>query len=309
MATNKKNNSKANVLKQVSNIDFKKYFKTGFYLLAAGFILLFVLRFFWGHSYGANRNYIYSEGSFSDEFGKKNYASSKYKLMGVIRNRGSQIHGNRQTMDQKYEKVASLSSKTNHFEADEKKLRATLSEEKSLVQYEKRSGVPGGRILQLSAGVPPENFDESVEKLKKIGTVLSLQITKEDKTNEFNELNAKKKTLEKTRTSLISLKNRGGKIDELVNLENRILEIEEKIQKLGINLGEFDEKNEFCTLKIILREKHGVSISWVKKALDAFAWTIKVYAGFVFVLLLGSSLILIVLIILQKIKNLLSDTK
>ena len=42
-----------------------------------------------------------------------------------------------------------------------------------------------------------------------------------------------KKSLEKIRTSLIELKSKGGKIEEYMDLENRILEIEQPTSRLG----------------------------------------------------------------------------
>ncbi len=95
----------------------------------------------------------------------------------------------------------------------------------------------------------------------KIGSIKSKEITKIDKTNEFRNLNAKKASLETTRQSLIELKKQSGKIEEFVNLQNRILEIEQQLQDLGVLLGNFDEENEFCTVRFSLHETREIKIS------------------------------------------------
>ena len=59
-------------------------------------------------------------------------------------------------------------------------------------------------------------------EIKKIGKLESIQIHKTDKTNEYRNLNAQRESLEKTRAALISFKGKGGKIDELINIENKI---------------------------------------------------------------------------------------
>ena len=103
------------------------------------------------------------------------------------------------------------------------------------------------------------------------------QITKKDKTNEYKELNAKKQSLEKIRTSLIELKSKGGKIDEYMGLENRILEIEQQLQGLGVSLGDFDDENEFCTVQFSLLEGKEVKIGTMQRVKVALEWTVKIY--------------------------------
>jgi L-lactate utilization protein LutB len=73
--------------------------------------------------------------------------------------------------------------------------------------------------------------------LQKIGKLLSIQIDKSDKTNEYKDLQAKRVSLEKSHASLIGLKGHAAKVEELINLENRILELEKEIQTLGVHLG------------------------------------------------------------------------
>lgn len=278
----------------------KKQLIKGFAILAFGFILLFVFRLGYGYSRSASGDgvtYQQLRDYFSDTTSfKKNYATAKYKPSV------KEINLQASTMEQKYEKVAEASVQTGDYDNDEKKLRDMIVKYKGLVQYEKKSGLEGSRTLLLSIGVPPENFDEVAREIKKVGVLKSIEINKSDKTNEFKELLAQKKTLEKTRKSLISLKSRGGKIEELVKLENRILEIEERLQKLGVNLGEFDEENQFCTVKVSLYETIIAGISFIHRVKVALEWTIKYYALLVFTFTLGLVLLLIALMVLEKMK-------
>ena len=143
-------------------------------------------------------------------------------------------------------------------------------------------------------------------EIKKIGKLESIQIHKTDKTNEYSNLNAQRESLEKTRTALISFKGKGGKIDELINLENKILEVEESIQKLGVKLGEFDTENEFCTVLFTLSETGKASKSWFKSFVErlktAFEWTVKYYL-LIWVLLTFAALgIFLFILILEKLK-------
>jgi uncharacterized protein YfcZ (UPF0381/DUF406 family) len=84
--------------------------------------------------------------------------------------------------------------------------------------------------------------------------IRSTEITKIDKTNEYRQLNAKKASLEKTLASLQELKSKTGVIDDFISLNYKILEIETQMQELGVELGNFDAENEFCTIKFSLYE-------------------------------------------------------
>jgi hypothetical protein len=70
-----------------------------------------------------------------------------------------------------------------------------------------------------------------------------------------------------------------GSVDERIHVQNRLTEIEESIQKLGVSLGEFDSQNELCTVKLTLKEaRKPASRSWATRVLDALEWTAIRYA-------------------------------
>lgn len=225
---------------------------------------------------------------------RKNYASKKYQ----------QTHGmSAPSMDQKYEKIADIRSFTTRFDAMEKKIRLQIKGYDGLVQFENKSGNKGERKLNLVIGIPPENFDSIYDSLTTIGTVLSKQITKTDKTNEYKELNAQKNSLEKIRTSLIDLKSKGGRIDEYMQLENRILEIEQQLQALGVSLGNFDDENEFCTVKVLLSEGKETEIGVMQRVKVALEWTIKTYLLLMLALTFMSLFGYLLLLSIEKIKT------
>jgi hypothetical protein len=226
--------------------------------------------------------------------GRKNYASKKYSLnVGV----------SPMSVDQKYEKIADINTLSNKFNKEEKLIRAQIKDFDGLIQFENKSGNKGNRKLNLVIGIPPDNFDSIYNSLIKIGKIQSKQITKTDKTNEYKELNAKKASLEKIRTSLIELKTKGGRIDEYMQLENRILDIEQQLQGLGVSLGNFDDENEFCTVKIVLSEGQLIEISTLQRVKVALEWTIKYYVLLLFGLSIAALLAYLILLSLEKIRT------
>ncbi len=225
---------------------------------------------------------------------RKNYATIRHKVQSgqaPIR------------IDQKYEKIADIKSSTNEFDLNEQRLRKQISAFNGLIQFESKNGNSGFRNLNLIIGVPPKHFDSMYRELVKIGTVQAKQITKKDKTNEYKELRAKKLSLEKTRSSLIALKSKGGHIGEYMQLENRILEIEQQLQDLGVSLGNFDEENEFCTVKFSLTEVNEYRMTLSERIESAITWTLLTYLKLMFTIALMAGSALLIVLVLEKFRQ------
>jgi hypothetical protein len=270
------------------------------------FLLLFILRIIYGYTSKFSDNEPEYISSFFDGFesSRKNYASDKYKYekTSSVTTQNLDVPKLLVSVDQKFEKTATVKSKTDHFTADEKKIKSSIVEYKGIIQYEQNTGAEGSRALQLSIGIQPEKFDSFYVVVKSIGNVKSMEITKVDKTNEYRDLNAKKISLEKIRNSLIDLKKQSGKIDEFIGLENRILEIEEQLQTLGVQLGDYDEENEFCTVRFSLIEGKITPTSFLHRLKVAFEWTINYYLKFILILCLIIATAFFILLVFEKLK-------
>lgn len=249
----------------------KKRFKKTAAILLLLFVTLFIFRLIYGYQTvpEPTLSSVFNEMIDLSSGVRKNYASKEYLLSAGV----SPI-----SVDQKYEKIADIKTLSTKFDTEELQIRAQVKDYKGLIQFENKSGNKGHRKLNLIIGIPPENFDSIYQSLIDIGRIQSKQITKTDKTNEYKELNAKKASLEKIRSSLIELKDKGGRIDEYMQLENRILEIEQQLQGLGVSLGNFDDENEFCTVKVALTEVEVSEISTLQRIKVALEWTIEYYA-------------------------------
>jgi hypothetical protein len=285
----------------------KQRIRKGLLYLILGFVVMFLGRLVYGYlsppeqaalnaQSAISQGLITTIGGRGEGFSKNNYASDKLKIQ-----RGDTFDAII-SVDQKYEKVASVVSTTNAFEEDEKAVRDLTNKYSALIQFEKSSGLSGSRRVELAIGVPPNRFESMVGELRKIGELSSIRIDKTDKTNEFKELKAKRASLETTRDALVSLKSKPGRIEEFTALENRILEIEDQIQSTGVSLGDYDQENEFCTVRLSLEEKRAATsrISFRHRAIVALAWTIRYYTFLLAFLIFGALLTLLVVVILQR---------
>lgn len=284
-------------------IVFKKRLVRTIAILLIGFFVLFIFRFIYGYSTGLSE---VQEEYFSDFFSnledvKRNYASDSYKFKTYQQSSPVQSQQPHEfDVNQKYEKTATIKSKSSDFDADEKKLRDHIRKQNGIIQYEENAGKRGNRSLHLLIGIPPASFDSSYTDMLKIGNIRSKEITKIDKTNEFKNLNAKKASLEITRQSLLDIKKQSGRIEEYINLQNRILEIEQELQGLGVLLGDFDEENEFCTIRFSLHEGREVKVSMLHRIKVAFEWTAQYYLLFVAIAAAASIFAFFFLLIIDK---------
>ncbi len=211
--------------------------------------------------------------SYSPPQERRNFASAKIAV--------DQAPSGAQVVEQKYERVSQIESRTEHWDSDVAAVKLAIDGAKALVQRENSYGLPGSRVLSLSLGVIPEAFDPTVETLKAIGELRSANVVKTDRTSDFRALEARRLSLEKTRDGLARLRDSGASLADRIDLETRILEIEGQIQELGVSLGDFSELNSFCTVHFTLRETPpGASGSRILGAvLSALGWTVLVYLG------------------------------
>ncbi len=294
----------------------KPTFRKSLLWVLAGFFVLFFLRLGYGYLHypdgKAHEQYNNdSDYSIDFDFDKKNYASSKYDKGGSRSDAApsgvSVAAPPKGEYDQKYEKVGTLSSRSDSFERDAAKVRDIVKQFNGLIQYELQSGLKGSRYMHLAVGIPPDNFDASISALKNVGKLSGIRVDKSDKTNEFQKLKAVRATLEAHLQALMALKGQNGKIEEYMNLESKIEDINSQLQNLGVSLGEFDTQNEFCTVKFTLSEvryKNNV-IPLYSRLYHAFTFTVRYYGSAMFALVLGASAILILAKAVELLKRLL----
>lgn len=278
-------------------------FKTRFWKTSKWFVGLFILLFTFRLLYGfvatdSNSGNDYSDNFFSSiDNLRKNYASEKIAIKGDV-----QVSSNIAS-NQKFEKTASIKTKTSEFEKDENLLKTKAKSYNAVIQYEQNLGQKGNRQIHLLIGVNPILFDSLYIDLQKIGVIKATEITKIDKTNEYRQLNAKKTSIEKTLQSLNDLKTKGGQIADFVALNDKILEIEAKAQELGVELGNFDAENEFCTVKLSMYEgATEKNISFIHRIKVALEWTIEYFAIIVLTIFVLALTIFILLLIVDKLK-------
>ena len=179
-------------------------------------------------------------------------------------------------LDQKYERIANIVSKSLNYDSDMERFNALLEEYRAVIQMENRRGLTGSRRADLTIGVRPEAFDTMQAAVSQIGVSVSSSVTKTDKTYEYRQMLAEKETLERRRASYEELRKLGGGIPDMLSLEDKIIEVESQIQQQLIGLGEYSDDNALCTINYTLYE--GSEAGTLRKLWNALKWSTTVYA-------------------------------
>jgi hypothetical protein len=71
-------------------------------------------------------------------------------------------------------------------------IEGRIAEYGGVTQLERASGLTGFRTLHLGIGVPPDRFDGFITAIRAIGRTAQIEIVKNDKTNEYLQLRARR---------------------------------------------------------------------------------------------------------------------
>ncbi|MCL1848695.1 MAG: DUF4349 domain-containing protein [Clostridiales bacterium] len=258
----------------------RKQLKMVVTLLLVLYVIIFAARF--GYDV-----FTFADPSISDNYyfpGPKsstttsNVASFRKEYIGATA-------GSVEVVEQKYEQIASVTTKTIAFDEDMIKLNSVIEQAQAVVQTELSQGLPGSRTLTRVIGVKPQYFDGCLEEIKDIGMLISISSQKTDKTYEYRQMVAYKQELEKRLESYVSLRERSGSIQEMLNLEDKIIEVESLLLQQAVDLGEYSDENALCTINILWHE--GNPASTARIIWNSFKWTNLCYfailAGIIFI--------------------------
>jgi len=231
-----------------------------------------------------------------------NYLFTSLKETKNVASLRKEYEGGVQTVDQKYERVASVSARTVAYDDDLTRLNEAINGTQAVVQMDNEQGLEGGRRLSRRIGVRPEHFDACLAAVREVGVPISYTSQTTDKTYEYRQMLATRQELEKRLESYISLRSHDGGINEKINLEDKIIEVESQLLMLAVDLGEYSDENAFCTINVSLYE--GSPVNAARKIWNAFMWTNAAYIA----MLAGAAAVCITVVVLVKTYRFLGDT-
>lgn len=271
-------------------MDKKKVFLTIVLVLLGFFLLLFFGRVV--YDYLVFGDYVSVTGYYnyatSDEPGEvrmvKNIASAPVAA--------GDTGGSLDESAQKYERVASLSSKTSRFDSDLGLFWDEVERYSAVIQLENRRGLEGSRRADFVIGVSPDSFEAMEDALRQIGDITAFSVTKTDRTMEYRQLLADLQTLKLRLEGYQKLKEQSGSISEMLALEDKIIEVDGEIMQHELGLNTYRGENGLCTINFTLYE--GNARTFFDRVWASLEWAAQVYIMILLALLLLSLLALLV---------------
>ena len=218
------------------------------------------------------------------------YSPMDYEALGISNNIATQRlapagSSNNAALDQKYERVANLTSKSLDFETDLADARAVMEKFQGIVQSENSSGLPGARSTTLTIGVRPDAFEDLRAALGSIGKPTDTNVSTVDKTSEYRQLLAEKESLERRMERYEELKkHEGSSLQDQLALEAEIMRVDSDLRAKLVELGEFGDEQGLSTIHFSLYE--GSRVNAAAKFMQALTWSAMTTACIAALLLL-----------------------
>ncbi|MCS7252497.1 MAG: DUF4349 domain-containing protein [Armatimonadota bacterium] len=129
--------------------------------------------------------------------------------------------------------------------------------------------------------VPSERYNEALQRLHKVGEVVSFTEEVEDVTEEFIDIEARLRNLKRSEEHLLELLKRSGKVSELLSVERELANRRSEIERLEGRLRYLTQRVAFSTINVTLTEFRprplpAATFSIVKVAADAFRSVVTV---------------------------------
>jgi hypothetical protein len=204
-----------------------------------------------------------------------------------------------------------MSLETEKFDESEKAITGLAA---GLNGYITNSGsstnTSGKKQGTIEARIPSKNFDAFISEAGKTGKVMSLNVTGNDITEEFIDIDARCKTQKALEDRLIKLLDeKAAKLTDVVEVEEKLAGVRAKIESMEGRMRYLKSQSEFSTLTISIFEPSLLQTSTgggffyeieeaIKKGINGFTDVLTGLITFVIafspVLLIGSLMLLLI---------------
>ena len=110
------------------------------------------------------------------------------------------------------------------------------------------------KYSNYSIRIPRENLDKFVDDIKEIGNIISENTSKLDITKSYRDTESRLRVLETKEERILALLEKAEKMEDIIALENQLSEIIYQKENLTADLMEMDDKVDYSTVHLELRE-------------------------------------------------------
>ncbi len=169
--------------------------------------------------------------------------------------------------DRKIIKTGTLNFEVENFEDAYQKVVMILTEEKGYIASSSSTKLSNGKIRgQIIIRILPERFDSVTLKLRALGELKHQDVSSQDITKKYVDLMARLKNARALEARLLKLlKEKKGKMEELLKVEKEIANVRERIERFQGELKYYDNLTSLATIVLNITEKDiGQAVEYVQ---------------------------------------------
>lgn len=149
--------------------------------------------------------------------------------------------------------------------------------------------------------IPPKHFLTFLDEVKTIGDVESKNLSEEDVTEEYYDIQARLENKRKVRERLFDLLRKAYKVEEILKVEREIERVGEDIERMEGRLRYLDSKVDYARITVSIYnrsipvfEKLGIKEGFIR----SFQFSIKLFFGIIWLFIILIPLIILVVILI-----------
>ncbi|MCC7492651.1 MAG: DUF4349 domain-containing protein [Fimbriimonadaceae bacterium] len=148
---------------------------------------------------------------------------------------------------------------TANLTVEVKALEAAVGEVKKLVGQHggyisglQQSGGRLSRNASITVRVPAERFDAMLAELAKLGTVVDRQLTTEDVTSQWVDLDARLRNSQRAEQRFLAILQNAGSVSDLLTVERELARVRGEIEQLEGQMRQLRDLVSLCTVTVNL---------------------------------------------------------
>lgn len=148
-------------------------------------------------------------------------------------------------------KHASLSLHVEDVEEAERQIQDSIEAANGYVVRTTRSGVDDEVRINMTFRVPAERFDQVLAQTQELATeVLSLNVSGDDVTAEYVDLESQVRNLEATRDRLLALMEKTQEVDDALEVSNALTNIQGQIEQIQGRMNYLSQSAALSTVDV-----------------------------------------------------------
>jgi hypothetical protein len=117
----------------------------------------------------------------------------------------------------------------------------------------------GQRKGKIKIRIPKNNFLQTIEEIEKLGKVESKEISGEDITEEYVDLEARLKNFKQEEESLLGILGKAKKVPDILEVEKELARVRRKIEEITGRMEYLENRVELSTITISLHEPEPIT--------------------------------------------------